>query len=160
MQGAVGLLISTWVQIYQGIFQWKIFLIQLRFDRIMVMSLWPCFLAHPVALRWYLTINSNVFTRHKPVIDGRTDRQTDRLDKIRSNVYKLRDWLLAVPVLSRIGERLVALVTARLVIAGLRTSTLIGHWSGTCCWRCSSWRFADRLIYYSFKRNVFRLLTV
>jgi len=32
-----------WLQIYQGIFQWNKFLNRLRFDRIMVMSLWPPF---------------------------------------------------------------------------------------------------------------------
>jgi len=48
MQVAVGLLITTLLQIYQGIFQRKKIKNQLRFDRIMAMSLWPHFLAHPV----------------------------------------------------------------------------------------------------------------
>jgi len=43
MQGAVGFLISTWLQIYQGIFQWKKILNRLGIDRIMIMSLWPRF---------------------------------------------------------------------------------------------------------------------
>ena len=43
MQGAVGLLIAVYLQIYQGISQLKKFLNRLRFDRIMVMSLWPRF---------------------------------------------------------------------------------------------------------------------
>jgi len=48
MQGVVGFLITTLLQIYQGIFQWKNCQNQLRFDRIMAVSLWSHFLAHPV----------------------------------------------------------------------------------------------------------------
>ena len=48
MHGAVGFLICIKLQIYQGIFQWKSFVNRLKFDRIMVMSLWPRFLARPV----------------------------------------------------------------------------------------------------------------
>ena len=47
MQGAVGLLIAVYLQIYQGISQLKKFLNRLRFDRIMVMSLWPRFFGSP-----------------------------------------------------------------------------------------------------------------
>ena len=43
LQGAVGFLITIWLQVYQGIFQWKNFLNWLRIDRIMVMSLWRFF---------------------------------------------------------------------------------------------------------------------
>jgi len=47
--GAAGLLITSLLQINRGIFQRKKhFLNQLRFDRIMAMSLWPHFLAHTV----------------------------------------------------------------------------------------------------------------
>jgi len=42
------ILISVQLQIYQGIFQWKKILNRLRIDRIMVTSLSPRFLAHPV----------------------------------------------------------------------------------------------------------------
>ena len=49
---------TTLMQIYLEIFQWKIFANRLRFDRIMAMSLCPHFLTHPVyrrALRIYRT---------------------------------------------------------------------------------------------------------
>jgi len=38
------------LQIYQGIFQWKKFLNRLRFDIIMVMSLWPRIFGPPCRL--------------------------------------------------------------------------------------------------------------
>jgi len=47
MQELVGFLITTLLQIYQGIFQWKKFLFRLRFDRIMAMSLRPHFFGSP-----------------------------------------------------------------------------------------------------------------
>jgi len=43
MQGAVGFLISSQLQIYQWIFQWKKFSDRLTIDRVTVMSLWPRF---------------------------------------------------------------------------------------------------------------------
>jgi len=46
MQGTVGVLISVYLQIYHGILQLKFF-DRLRFDRIMVMSLWPRFFGSP-----------------------------------------------------------------------------------------------------------------
>jgi len=48
MQGVVGFLITSLLQIYQGILQWKKPENQSCFDRIMAMSLCPLFLAHPV----------------------------------------------------------------------------------------------------------------
>ena len=48
IQRVVRLLITSLLQIYQGIFLWKVIVNRLRSDRIMVMSLWPHFLAHPV----------------------------------------------------------------------------------------------------------------
>jgi len=48
VQGLVGFLITTSLKIYQEIFQWKRLENWLKFDRIMAMSLWPHFLAHPV----------------------------------------------------------------------------------------------------------------
>ena len=49
MQGALGFLIRIQLQILQrNLPVKKISVNRLRFDRIMVMSLWPRFLAHPV----------------------------------------------------------------------------------------------------------------
>jgi len=48
MQGVVGLLITTELQIYQKKIQWNFKKNQLRFDRIMAISLCPRFLAHPI----------------------------------------------------------------------------------------------------------------
>ena len=50
MQRVVVFLITSLLQIYQGIFQSKSFVKRLRFDRIMAMSLWPHFLAQPVPI--------------------------------------------------------------------------------------------------------------
>jgi len=46
MQGMVGLLITSLLQIYQRIFQRKHFVNRSRFDRIMAMRLWPHFFRH------------------------------------------------------------------------------------------------------------------
>jgi len=48
MQGVVRFLITSLLQIYSEIFPWVNFMNRFRFDRIMVMSLWPHILAHPV----------------------------------------------------------------------------------------------------------------
>ena len=48
MQGMVASAITTLLQIYGGMFQWKNFESRLRFDWIMAMSLVCSFLAHPV----------------------------------------------------------------------------------------------------------------
>ena len=46
MQGVVEFLITSLLQIYQGILQWQTFVNRLRFERIMAKSLWPHFLDH------------------------------------------------------------------------------------------------------------------
>ena len=59
MQGAVGFLISFYkLQIFQEIFQWKSFFNRLRFDRIMIMSLWPTF--------WHILYNNRLSLFSKP----------------------------------------------------------------------------------------------
>jgi len=47
MQGVVGFLMSVYLQIYPRNIPVKCFLNRLRFDRIMVMSLWPHFFGPP-----------------------------------------------------------------------------------------------------------------
>jgi len=43
MQGVVGSLLTTLLQIYRGIFQWENFENRLRFDKTMAMRVWPHF---------------------------------------------------------------------------------------------------------------------
>ena len=70
MQEVMGLLITTLLQIYQEIFQWKKIVKRLRFDKIVTVILWPYFLAHPVVqlayghrpkLRRAICVNSLLF---------------------------------------------------------------------------------------------------
>ena len=54
---------NHWLQIYQGIFQWNKFLNRLRFDRIMVMSLWPPFFGPPGTFHTFRGLRVT-FVRH------------------------------------------------------------------------------------------------
>jgi len=64
MHGVVRFLVTSFLQIYPGIFQWKFYFSwnRLRFDRIMAMSLWPHFFGPPCISesRFFETFPSDV----------------------------------------------------------------------------------------------------
>ena len=67
MQGVVGLLLTSWLQIYQGIFQRRTFENRLRFHGITGMSSWPHFFGPPCTT---VTYTLALLTGRELAVDG------------------------------------------------------------------------------------------